>query len=89
MAEETKKVAEAPKKDKPVKKKSDKPGFFKRIGNFFRDYRSEMKKIVWYPWKNVVRDTGVVMVSLVAAGAVIGVLDLIFTKLVLLLGHIG
>ena len=66
-----------------------KPGFFKRIGNFFRGYGSEMKKIVWYPFKDVVRDTGVVMVCLVASGVVIGVLDLVFTKLILFLGQIG
>ena len=88
MAEETKKVVE--KNDaKPAKKKSDKPGFFKHMGNFFRGYGSEMKKIVWYPFKDVVRDTGVVMVCLVASGVVIGVLDLVFTKLILFLGQIG
>lgn len=87
MAEETKKAAESA--AKPAKKKSDKPGFFKRIGNFFRGYGSEMKKIVWYPFKDVVRDTGVVMVCLVASGAVIGILDLVFTKLILWLGQIG
>ncbi len=89
MAEETKKAVETAKETKPAKKKSDKPGFFKRIANFFRDYKSEMKKVVWYPWKNVVRDTGVVMVSLVITGVIIGVLDLVFTKLILLLGQIG
>ncbi|MBP5289462.1 MAG: preprotein translocase subunit SecE [Clostridia bacterium] len=88
MAEETKKVTEKT-EAKPAKKKSDKPGFFKRIGNFFRDYKSEMKKIVWYPFKDVVRDTGVVMVSLVISGVLIGVLDLIFTNLILFLGQIG
>ena len=88
MAEETKNVAEKT-EVKPAKKKSGKPGFFKRIGNFFRDYKSEMKKIVWYPFKDVVRDTGVVMVSLVISGVVIGILDLVFTKLILFLGQIG
>lgn len=88
MAEETKKVAESA-ETKPAKKKSSKPGLFKRIGNFFRGYGSEMKKIVWYPFKDVVRDTGVVMVCLVVSGVAIGVLDLVFTKLILWLGQIG
>lgn len=88
MAEETKNVTEKT-EAKPVKKKSGKPGFFKRIGNFFRDYKSEMKKIVWYPFKDVTRDTGVVVVSLVISGAVIGVLDLLFTNIILWLGKIG
>ena len=95
MAEETKKVAaegeEKPeKKAKPAKKaKSDKPGFFKRIGNFFREYKSEMKKVVWYPRQDVTRDTGIVVASLVASGVVIGVLDLVFTQIILWLGQIG
>ena len=87
MAEETKKAVE--KTDaKPAKKKSDKPGFFKRIGNFFRGYGSEMKKIVWYPFKDVTRDTGVVMVSLIVSGVLIGVLDFVFLKVILWLGRI-
>ena len=89
MAEETKKVTETEKTPAPAKKKSGKPGLFKRIGNFFKEYRSEMKKVVWYPWKDVVRDTGIVVAALVASGVVIGVLDLIFTRLVLWLGQIG
>lgn len=63
-----------------------KPGLFKRIGNFFREYKSEMKKVVWYPKKDVVRDTGIVVASLVASGVVIGLLDLAFVKLISLLG---
>lgn len=101
MAEETKKVAaeaeekpakeeKAKKAEKPAKKaKSGKPGFFKRIGNFFKEYKSEMKKVVWYPRQEVVRDTGIVVASLTAAGILIGVLDLVFTQIILWLGQIG
>ena len=31
--------------EKKVAKKSDKPGFFSKAGKFFRDYRSELKKM--------------------------------------------
>ena len=63
-----------------------KPGFGKRIGNFFREYKSELKKVVWYPKKDVVRDTGIVVVALVASGVVIGLLDFAFVNLIRLLG---
>ena len=30
-----------------VKKDETKPGFFKRIGKWFREMRSELKKVIW------------------------------------------
>ena len=90
MAEETKmdSVAATPEK-KENKKRAKKPGFFKKIGAFFREYRSEMKKIVWYPRDRVLRDTGIAVAVLVVCGAIIAVLDLLFTQLILFLGSIG
>lgn len=88
MAEETKKTAAVAKTGKD-KKKSDKPGFFRRIGNFFKNYKSELNKVVWYPRANVVRDTGIVVAALLVAGLLIGILDLAFAKFVLLLGGIA
>ncbi len=92
MAEEIKKNSDTPAPEKSTEKKqkkSGKPGIFKRIGAFFREYRSELKKVVWYPKHRVIRDTGIVVAALAACGVVIGLLDLIFTKLILLLGQIG
>ncbi len=66
-----------------------KPGFFKRIQGFFKEYRSELKKVVWYPKNKVLHDTGVVVVALVICGLIIGVLDILFTQIILLLGQIG
>ena len=43
-----------------------------------RAYRSEMKKITWFSWKNVVRCTVFVLVSVVAIAAVVGLLDFVF-----------
>lgn len=88
MAQEIKKDSEkaAPEKKE---KKAKKRGFFKRIANFFKEYRSEMKKVVWYPKNRVIHDTGIVVAALAVCGVVIGVLDLIFTQLILLLGQIG
>ena len=80
MAEETKKdSAVATPEKKETKKKAKKPGLFKRIGAFFREYRSEMKKIVWYPRDRVLRDTGIAVAVLTVCGIIIGILDLLFT----------
>ena len=46
-----------------------------------RAYRSEMKKITWFSWKNVVRCTVFVLVSVVAIAAVVGLLDFVFFQI--------
>ena len=46
-----------------------------------RAYRSEMKKITWFSWKNVVRCTVFVLVAVVAIAAVVGLLDFIFFQI--------
>ena len=92
MAEEIKKNSSQETPEKKVEKKSKKakkPGLFKKIGSFFKEYRSELKKVVWYPKKHVIRDTGIVVVALAVCGLIIGLLDLLFTELILLLGQIG
>ena len=48
-----------------------------------------MKKVVWYPRNHVIRDTGIVVAALAVCGLIIGLLDLLFTELILLLGQIG
>ena len=52
-----------------------KPSLFSRIGHFFRSYKSETKKIVWCPWKQVRKNSMVVLVIVVACAAVICALD--------------
>ena len=92
MAEEIKNDSVAATPEKKIEKKTKKakkPGLFKKIGAFFREYRSEMKKVVWYPKDRVIHDTGIAVAALAVCGAAIGVLDLIFTKIILLLGQIG
>lgn len=92
MAEEIKKDSATPAPEKKENKKAakaKKPGFFKKIAAFFREYRSEMKKVAWYPKDRVLRDTGIAVAVLVACGIIIGVLDLLFTQIILLLGNIG
>ena len=53
----------------------------KKLVEALRAYRSEMKKITWFSWKNVVRCTVFVLVAVVAIAAVVGLLDFIFFQL--------
>ena len=69
MAEE-KKVSSAPSKAVTAVKKDDvKPGFFKRVGKWFREMKSELKKVIWPTSKsltnNVLISLGVMLASAV------------------------
>jgi len=46
-----------------------------RIAKFFRDYKSELKKITWCPFKTVKTNTILVCVLVVILAIVIGLLD--------------
>ena len=52
--------------------------FFGRIGKFFRDTVSEMKKVVWPSKKQIINNTVVVAVVVVVAAVLIMVLDAVF-----------
>ncbi len=47
-----------------------------RIAKFFRDYKSELKKITWCPFKTVKTNTTMVCVLVVILAIVIALLDL-------------
>ncbi len=59
-----------------------------KINKFFKDYKSETKKIVWFKGKDLVKATAVVLVFVIGAAILIGLLDLGFTQLVELLAKI-
>ena len=63
-----------------------KPGFFKRIASgikrFFKDTKSELKKVVWPSKKTVLNNTGIVIVVLVLSSVSIGIIDFVFNALV-------
>lgn len=62
-----------------------KPNFFaragKRIGQFFRDGKVEIKKIVWPKPKAVFKNMGVVLATIVIIGAFVFGLDMGLMKL--------
>ena len=81
MAEE-KKVTSAPSKAVTAVKKDDaKPGFFKRVGKWFREMRSELKKVVWPSGKQLVNNTVIAVVVMVVSSLGIWVFDLLATEL--------
>lgn len=87
--ENKKDTTEAPKKDdKPAKPKKDKVPVGERIKTFLRTYKSEFKKIVWASPKSVVSNTTLVIVTIVAIGAVIGALDYVFSLGIVGLGRL-
>ena len=54
------------------------PKIRERIKKFFKDYKSEMKKIVWPTRKQVIQNTGIVLVAIIFVALVVGVLDALF-----------
>ena len=76
MAEKEKNVAEVETKvAKPEKKKAKQPG---KVMNSWKGFRSELKKIVWPTWKQVLKNTGIVAVVVVVCMIAIGALDMAF-----------
>ena len=51
-----------------------------KVGKFFRALKSEMKKIVWFSWKDTRKSSIVVIVAVVIIALVIGVLDFAFNN---------
>ena len=73
MAEEKKTNAAPVKAVTAVKKDDAKPGFFKRAAKWFREMKSELKKVVWPTRKQLINNTVVsVVVMLISALGVWG-----------------
>ena len=94
MADTEKKteVAEA-KADKPAKadksvpaKKKDSCG--KRTAKFFREYKSELKKVVWSTPKQTLNNTILVAVSVIVVSLGVGILDFAFSAGLTALGKL-
>ena len=63
-------------KVKTNSQKSDKPGFFARLGKKFKGLKSEFKKIKWANLKTTTKSFVIVLVGLIVFGIVIGLVDL-------------
>ena len=78
MAEKEKNVSEVESKAKPAKaKKEKKPG---KLSGAWKGFKSELKKIVWPTWKQVLKNTGIVAVIVVVCTVAIAGLDIAFRE---------
>ena len=74
VTEETKKAKKAEKKSN--KKNEEKPGFFARIGKWFKDLMIEFKNVTWPTKKTVLINTSIVLGTIFIASIIVGLLDL-------------
>lgn len=55
--------------------KPKKPSIGSRIKKFFKDYRSEFKKLVWPTPKQLLKNSSVVLVTIIVVGACLALVD--------------
>ena len=65
-----------------VEQVAEKLGLFARVGLFYRQILSELKKVVWPTRKQLSTYTAVVLVFVLFIIAVVSLLDLVLTKIV-------
>ena len=70
MAEEKKSNAAPTKAVTAVKKDDAKPGFFQRIGKWFREMKSELKKVIW-PTRKALVQNSLISVTVMLVSAVV------------------
>ena len=89
MAEEKKVNAAPAKAATAVKKDDSKPGFFQRVGKWFREMKSELKKVIW-PTPKALRNNTLISLGMMVISAVgIWCFDEIAQMLVRLIFRLG
>ena len=69
------KPAKADRKKEAKADKSANPGFFGRIGKWFKEMRSELKKVQWPTRKQTINNTIIVIVCCIVVGIFIWLFD--------------
>ena len=88
MSEEKKNlpIDNSDEKTKPAKNVEKKPNFFVRFGKKFaklcKDVVGEMKKVVWTPKNELKKSTKLVLLTVVAVGVSIAVVDTLFSWII-------
>lgn len=62
--------------------KTKKPNIFYSIGKYFREVKSEMKKVVWPTWTQTVNNTMIVIAFILIFGVFMAVVDFIFSGII-------
>jgi preprotein translocase subunit SecE len=65
-----------------VETTEEKLGLFARVGLFYRQILSELKKVVWPTRKQLTTYTAVVLVFVMFVIAVVSLIDLVLTEIV-------
>ena len=55
--------------------KTKKPSIWSRMGTFFKNCKSEFKKLVWPTPKQLLKNSALVLVSIIVVGAVLALVD--------------
>lgn len=84
MAENEKQAVQV-KKEKKEKKSDKKPGFFARAGKWFRDMKSELKKVQWPTRKQTINNTLIVIACVIVVGIFIALFDFVAGEVIGLL----
>ena len=74
-AKETKPAKADKEKAKAKADKEEKPGVGKRIARFFRELRSELKKVSWPTRADTLKKTGIVIVCVIVVGIIVWIFD--------------
>ena len=56
------------------------PKFREKVKKFWKDYNAEFKKLVWPTKQQLIRNSSVVLITIVVAGALLALLDLGLSK---------
>ena len=83
MAENEKQAVQAKKEKKSDK--NAKPGFFARAGKWFRDMKSELKKVQWPTKKQTINNTLIVIACVIVVGIFIALFDFVANEAISLL----
>ena len=70
---------------KKDKKSDKKPGFFARVGKWFRDMKSELKKVQWPTRKQTINNTLIVIACVIVVGICIALFDYVAGEAIKLL----
>ena len=62
--------------------KKNKVGFIKRCKSFFVETKSELKKATWPSKKQLIHNTGVILVFIIVVSIILFLLDMAFSGLV-------
>ena len=65
--------------------KSNKKPFFERLKKYFKETKSELKKVTWPSAQQLKQNTGVIVTFIILIGIFLFIFDLGFAKLISLL----